>query len=186
MFAQNADEGPKRLWLVDDAPRCRLCLEMLGVRYRASYCFGRTERLRERDRRVDRLQAMLEGGPMRFKPVPPNWGNRRLDRRNRLTWALQRARIVARLAQIAYQKQGSKPDEPLAFLSAYKPRSAAIEAIPDLRSLWRSKSTEELEQALDSAQSVILQALESKDFQTRLRAAKLMLRTRAARERGWR
>ena len=81
----------KRLWLVDDAPRCRLCLEKLGVRYRAAYGFGRTERLRERDRRIDRLQAMLEGGPMRFKPVPPNWGNRRLDRRNRLIAALQRA-----------------------------------------------------------------------------------------------
>ena len=95
----------KKLWLVDDAPRCRLCLEKLGVRYRAAYGFGRTERLRERDRRVDRLQAMLEGGPMRFKPVPPNWGNRRLDRRNRLTVALQRARIATRLALIAYQQQ---------------------------------------------------------------------------------
>jgi hypothetical protein len=82
----------KKLWLVDDAPRCRLCLEKLGVRYRAAYGFGRTERLRERDRRVDRLQAMLEGAPMRFKPMPPNWGDRRLDRRNRLTAALQRAR----------------------------------------------------------------------------------------------
>jgi hypothetical protein len=55
----------KKLWLVDEAPRCRRCLEKLGVRYRAAYGFGRTERLRERDRRVDRLQAMLEGGPMR-------------------------------------------------------------------------------------------------------------------------
>ena len=72
----------KKLWLVDDAARCRLCLEKLGVRNRAAYGFGRTERLRERDRRVDRLQAMLEGGPMRFKPVPPSWGDRRLDRRN--------------------------------------------------------------------------------------------------------
>jgi hypothetical protein len=61
----------KKLWLIADAPRCRLCLEKLGVRYRAAYGFGRTERLRERDRRIDRLQAMLEGGPMRFKPVPP-------------------------------------------------------------------------------------------------------------------
>ena len=83
--ARSAARRSKKLWLVDDAPRCRLCLEKLGVRYRAAYGFGRTERLRERDRRVDRLQAMLEGGPMRFKPVPPNWGNRRLDRRNRLT-----------------------------------------------------------------------------------------------------
>ena len=75
----------KKLWLVEDAPRCLSCCWSLGVRYRSAYGFGRTERLRERDRRVDRLQAMLEGGPMRFKPVPPNWGNRRLDRRNRLT-----------------------------------------------------------------------------------------------------
>src|ERR1700722_15690053 len=77
----------RKLWLAEGVPRCRLCLERLGVRYRAAYGFGRTERLRERDHRVDRLQAMLEGGPMRFKPVPPNWGDRRLDRRNRLTAA---------------------------------------------------------------------------------------------------
>jgi hypothetical protein len=176
----------KKLWLVDDALRCVSCCWSLGVRYRSAYAFGRTERLKERDRRVDRLQAMLEGGPLRLKPVPPNWGNRRLDRRIRLTWALQRARIFTRLAQIAYQhEQSSKPDEPLPYLRAYKPHAAAIEAIPNLQSLWRAKSSEELEQALDNAQSAILQALESKDFRTRLNAAKLMLRTRAARERGW-
>ena len=176
----------KRLWLVDDAPRCRLCLEKLGVRNRAAYGFGRTERLRERDRRIDRLQAMLEGGPMRFKPVPPNWGNRRLDRRNRLTWALQQARIATRLALIAYQQQhSSEPDEPLPLPRAYKPLAAAIEAIPNLKSLWRAKSTEELEIALDKAQSTILEALQSNDPQTRLNAASLMLRSRQARERGW-
>ena len=49
----------KKLWLVDDAARCRLCLEKLGVRYRSAYGFGRTERLRERDRRVDRLSGSL-------------------------------------------------------------------------------------------------------------------------------
>jgi hypothetical protein len=93
---------------------------------------------------------------------------------------------VTRLAQLAYQQhRSSKLDEHLPFLSAYKPREAAVEAVPDLRSLWQSSSTEELEQALDKAQDVILEALQSKDFRTRLRAAKLMLRTRAARERGW-
>jgi hypothetical protein len=121
----------KKLWLVDDALRCRRCLEKLGVRYRASYGFGRTERLRERDRRVDRLQAMLEGGPMRVKPVPPNWGNRRLDRRNLLTAALQRARIATRLAQLAYQQQNTELHEPLPLLRAYKPRATAIETIPN-------------------------------------------------------
>jgi hypothetical protein len=177
----------KKLWLADDAPACRLCLEKLGVRYRAAYGFGRTERLRERDRRVDKLQAMLEGGPMRFKPVPPNWGNRRLDRLNRLTWALQRARIATRLAQIAYQQQhSSEPHEPLPLLRAYKPRAAAIEAIPDLKSLWRANSTEDLEIALDKAQSTILQGLQNDDLQTRLKAAILMLKSRQARQRGWR
>ena len=176
----------KKLWLVDDAPRCRLCLEKLGVRYRAAYGFGRTERLRERDRRVDRLQAMLEGGPMRFKPVPPNWGNRRVDRRYLLTAALQRARIATRLALIAYQQQQtSEPHGPSPLLSGYKPRAAAIEAIPNLKSLWRAKSTEDLEIALDKAQLALLQALESNDPQTRLSAATLMLRSRQARERGW-
>ena len=176
----------KKLWLADDAPRCRLCLEKLGVRYRAAYGFGRTERLKERDRRVDRLQAMLEGGPMRFKPVPPNWGNRRLDRRNSHTAALQRARIATRLAQIAYQaQQSSEPREPLPLLRAYKPRAAAIETIPNLKSLWRAKSTEDLEIALDNSQSALLQALESGDPRMRIIATRLMLKTRLARERGW-
>ena len=176
----------KKLWLFDDAPRCRLCLEKLGVRYRAAYGFGRTERLRERDRRVDRLQAMLEGGPMRFKPVPPNWANRRLDRRNRLTVALHRARIATRLVLIAYQQQQSgEPDGPSTLLRAYKPRATAIETIPNLKSLWLAKSTEDLEIALDKAQTTLLEALQSDDPQTRLNAATLMLRSRQARERGW-
>jgi hypothetical protein len=176
----------KKLWLVDDAPHCRLCLEKLGVRYRAAYGFGRTERLRERDRRVDRLQAMLEGGPMRFKPVPPGWGNRRLDRRSLLTAALQRARIATRLAQIAYQHhQSSEPHEPLPLLRAYKPLAAAIEAIPNLKSLWRAKSTEDIQIALDNAQSALWEALESDDPRMRMIAARLMLKTRQARERGW-
>jgi hypothetical protein len=176
----------KKLWLVDDAPRCRLCLEKLGVRYRAAYGFGRTERLRERDRRVDRLQAMLEGGPMRFKPVPPGWGNRRLDRRSLLTAALQRARIATRLAQIAYQHhQSGEPHEPLPLLRAYKPLAAAIEAIPNLKSLWRAKSTEDIQIALDNAQSALWEALESDDPRMRMIAARLMLKTRQARERGW-
>jgi hypothetical protein len=118
--------------------------------------------------------------------LPANWGNRRRDSRIRLTWALRRARIVTRLAQIAYQhEQSSKPDEPLPFLRAYKPRAAAIEAIPNLKSIWRARTTEQLQQALDDAQDAILQALESKDRRRRLKAAKLMLRTREARQRGW-
>src|ERR1700733_2768952 len=176
----------RKLWLIDDAPRCRLCLEKLGVRNRAAYGFGRTERLRERDRRIDKLQAMLEGGPLRFKPVPPSWGNRRLDRRSCLTAALQRARIATRLAQIAYQhQQSSEPHGPSPLLRAYKPLAAAIEAIPNLKSLWLAKSTEDIQIALDNAQSTLLEALERDDPRMRMIAARLMLKTRQARERGW-
>jgi hypothetical protein len=96
---------------------------------------------------------MLEGGPMRFKPVPPNWGNRRIDRRNRLTAALQQARIATRLTQIAYQhQQSSEPHGPSPLLRAHKPLAAAIEAIPNLKSLWRAKSSEDIQIALDNAQ----------------------------------
>jgi hypothetical protein len=176
----------KKLWLIADAPRCLRCCWSLGVRYRSAYALGRSERLRVRDHRVDRLQAMLEGGPLRFKPVPPNWGNRRLDRLIRLTWALRRARLVTRPDQIAYQhEQSSKPDEPSPFLRACKPRAAAIEAVPNLKSIWRARTTEQFQQALDDAQEVVLQALERKDIRRRLKAAKLMLRTREARQRGW-
>jgi hypothetical protein len=176
----------KRLWLIDDdAPHCRSCCWCLGVRYRSAYAFGRTERLRERDRRIDRLQAMLEGGRLRLKPPPPNWGNRLIDRRNRLTWAFHQARIFTRLPQIAYQAYGKNPHEPLPLLHAYKPSAAALQTIPNLRSLWRAKTTEDLECALDKAQSVIARALQRDDFQTQLKAAKLMLKTRQARERGW-
>ena len=159
----------RKLWLVDDAPRCRLCLEKLGVRYRAAYGFGRAERLRERDRYVDRVQARRLRG-----------------RRRRLTMTMRRSMITCRLAQLAHQqkaKDGS--DEPLPFMRAYQPRKAAIEAIPDLKRLWKAQTTEALEQALDQAQIAILDALRSDDIRVRIIAATLMLKTRAARQLGW-
>ena len=118
----------KRLWLVDDAPRCRLCLEKLGVRYRSAYGFGRSQRLRERDRYVDRVQ------------------DRRLrGRKHRLTMTMHRSMIVCRLAQLAHQqkaKDGS--DKPLPFMRAYQPRKAAMDAIPNLKRLWKVQTTEAL------------------------------------------
>ena len=159
----------KKLWLVDDAPHCRLCLEKLGVRYRSAYGFGRAERLRERDRYVDRVQ------------------DRRLrGRKRRLTMTMRRSMITCRLAQLAHQqkaKDGS--DEPLPFMRAYQPRKAAIEAIPDLKRLWKAQTAEALEQALDQVQTAILDALQSDDMRVRIVAASLMLKTRAARQRGW-
>jgi hypothetical protein len=159
----------KKLWLIDDAPRCLTCCWSLGVRYRSAYGFGRSERLRERDRYVDRVQ------------------DRRLrGRKRRLTMTMRRSMIVCRLAQLAHQqkaKDGS--DKLLPFMRAYQPRRAAIEAIPDLKRLWKAQTTEALEQALDQAQTAILDALQSDDMGVRIIAASLMLRTRAARQRGW-
>ena len=159
----------KKLWLLDDAPRCLSCCWSLGVRYRSAYGFGRSERLRERDRYVDRVQARRLRG-----------------RKRRLTMTMRRSVIVCRLAQVAHQqktKDGS--DEALQFLRNYQPRKAAIVAIPDLKRLWKAQSTEALEQALDQAQIAILDALQSDDVRVRIIAASLMLKTRAARERGW-
>jgi hypothetical protein len=159
----------KKLWLVDDAPRCLNCCWSLGVRYRSAYGFGRSDRLRERDRHVERVQ-----------------GRRLRGRKRRLTMTMRRSMIVCRLAQLAHQqkaKDGS--DEALQFLRSYQPRKAAIEAIPDLKRLWKAQSTEALEQALDQAQGAILDALQSDDIRTRIIAASLMLKTRAARQRGW-
>ena len=62
--------------------------------------------------------------------------------------------IATRLARIAYQhEQSSEPHGPSPLLRAYKPLAAAIEAVPDLKSLWRAKSTEDIQIALDKAQS---------------------------------
>ena len=159
----------KKLWLVDDMPWCLSCCWTLGVRYRSAYGFGRSERLRERDRYVDRAQARRLRG-----------------RKRRLTMTMRRSMIVCRLAQLAHQqkaKDGS--DKRLSFMRSYHARKAAIEAIPDLKRLWKAQTTEALEQALDQAQTAILDALQSDDMRVRIIAASLMLKTRAARQRGW-
>jgi hypothetical protein len=56
---------------------------------------------------------------------------------------------------------------------------------PKPQSIWRAKSTEDLAIALDKAQSALLQALESSDSRMQIIAARLVLKTRQARERGW-
>jgi hypothetical protein len=159
----------KKLWLVDDTPRCLSCCWSLGVRYRSAYGFGRSERLRERDRYVDRVHTRRLRG-----------------RKRRLTMTMRRSMVTCRLALLAHQqkaKDGS--DKPLPFMRAYQPRKAAIEAIPNLKRLWKVQTTEALEQALDRAHIAILDALQSDDIRKRIIAARLMLKTRAARQRGW-
>ena len=160
----------KKLWLVDDAPRCLGCCWALGVRYRSGpYALAEQERLRNAIATFDRVQ------------------DRRLrGRKRRPTMTMRRSMIVCRLALLAHQqkaKEGS--DEPLPFMRAYQPRKAAIEAIPDLKRLWKAQTTEALEQALDQAQTAILDALQSDDMRVRIIAASLMLKTRAARQLGW-
>jgi hypothetical protein len=83
----------KKLWLVDDAPRCLSCCWSLGVRYRSAYGFGRSERLRERDRYLDRVQERRLRG-----------------RKRRLTMTMRRSMIVCRLASsLINRRPSAKP-----------------------------------------------------------------------------
>jgi hypothetical protein len=162
----------KKLWLVDDAPRCLNCCWSLGVRYRSAYGLGRAERLRERERHVEELQAMLDG---------------QVRRRKRLTNRIQRGRLVSRLAQFATQQQRVEPREPLPIMRAHQPRADVLEAIPNLDKLaWQTKTPESLERALDRIQAMLNLALEGDDVRKRIQAASLILRhSPAARKRGW-
>jgi hypothetical protein len=99
---------------------------------------------------------------------------------------MRRSMITCRLSQLAHQQKANDgSDEPLSFMRSYQPRKAAIEAVPNLKRLWKAQTTEALEQALDKAQIGILNALQSDDIRQQIIAARLMLRTRAARQRGW-
>jgi hypothetical protein len=62
--------------------------------------------------------------------------------------------------------------------------TAEAQALVDLSAIWQANSSETLNQALDKAQLTILAALSSDDPQQRLNAAKIMLRTKQARDRG--
>jgi hypothetical protein len=88
--------------------------------------------------------------------------------------------ISLRLHQLASQ-QGSDGTGPTRGLT---PTSNAIAVIPELQQIWKAQTYERLEQALDQAQVAIIKALESEDPNLRLAAAKLMMRTKQARERG--
>jgi hypothetical protein len=147
-------------------------LLVLGVRYRSAYALGRAERLRDRARHVEELQAMLDG-PVR--------------RRKRLTNRMRRGRLVLRLAQFATQQQRVEPREPLPIMRAYQPRADVLEAIPNLDKLaWQTKTSASLERALDRIQAMLNLALEGDDVRKRIQAASLILRhSPAARKRGW-
>jgi hypothetical protein len=80
------------LRLFDGAPRCRRCLKALGVQFRISYG-SPVERAEARARRIEKLRAKLNGGPLRLHPR----GGRGIERRRPLELALKRARVVERL-----------------------------------------------------------------------------------------
>jgi hypothetical protein len=179
------DRRCNRLWSLDDAPLCCKCCEAMGIRHRSQYGFGRTERLRARDQHLDQLVAKLQTTePLRFHPAPASWGGKAqlVYRSRRLTARMRHSMIALRLSQLARREANDSGG--LNITRAYKPRAAALAAIPDLKPIWRATSAKALEAALDQAQDIILQALQSDDMRQRMVAARLMLRTRAARQRG--
>jgi hypothetical protein len=174
------------IYLVTDEPRCRRCCAAIGIVDRSAYGFGRTERLRARDQYLDALIRKVETKePLMFKPAPDNWVGRcrQVYRSQRLTMRMRRALVTLRLSQLASQ-QASEGSEPGDKIKTYKPSEAARQLI-DIRKIWRARTPESLERALDNAQVEILLALQSDDLPTRLIAAKLMLRTLQGRALGF-
>jgi hypothetical protein len=174
-----------KLWLIDDAPRCVECCAALNIRHASKWGFGRAARTEARDKVLDQLIAKLETAePLRLKPTPANWrGKAKLVcGSHTLTAAMHRRLIELRLNQLASQQARECANNDDA-LRTFQPIEATRQLI-DITPIWRASSTETLQQALDNAQLAILTALESDDPQQRLNAAKLMLRTKQARNRG--
>jgi hypothetical protein len=175
-----------RLWLIEDRALCRHCCEGIGIVHRSKWGFGRHERLMARDQKLDELIAKLDAtpGPLRFNPAPKHWRGRAqlVSNSRRLTARMRRSMVVCRLNQLASEQAAKQGDDGL--LRAYQPLTEAARAI-DIKPIWRATSVEVLQPALDRAQITVLAALDSNDPQQRLAAAKLMLRTKQARERGW-
>jgi hypothetical protein len=172
-----------KLYLIDDAPLCCKCCAALNIKHSASYGFGRETRRRARDKLLDQLIAKLETSePLKLKPAPASWRGKaqQVYRSRSLHEAMRRRLIELRLHQLAYQQTRDEADD---TLQTHQPVAAARQLI-DLTPIWRANSTETLQQALDTAQVIILAALDSDDPQRRLNAAKLMLRTKQARDRG--
>ena len=173
------------LYLIDDAPRCPKCCDAMNIKHAGSYGFGRDARREAADKRLDALIAKLETSQrLRYKPAPSSWRGKaqRVYCSQRLHEAMRRRLIELRLHQLAYQQGRDYADEG-DTLTTHQPVAEAKQLI-DLRPIWRANSTETLQQALDTAQITILAALNSDDHQQRLNAAKLMLRTKQARDRG--
>ena len=175
----------QKLYSIDDRALCWRCCDKLNVRHRGKWGLGREERVRAADQSLDRLISKLETTePLRLNGAPASWSGKAqlVYRSRRLHERMRRRMITLRLSQIASQRANNGG---LKLTRSFKPRAEALAAIPELGKVWRARSTERLEQALDDAQSALLKALESSDPRQRLIAARLMLKTKQGRERGF-
>ena len=174
------------LFLIEDAPRCARCCNAMNIWHASKWGFGRAARAKASDKVLDQLIATVETTErLKLKPTPSSWqGKAKLVYNSRkLTERMRRRMITLRLNQLASQQEASNTG--LKLTRAYKPRSEALTAIPELRQVWRANSRERLQQALDKAQIAIFKALESNDPRQRIAAANLMLNTKQGRERGF-
>ena len=96
---------------------------------------------------------------------------------------MRRRLVELRLDQLASQQASSLAKDG-DTLRTYQPSQAAKQLL-DTKPIWRARTSEALQQTLDDVQSTIFAALSSDDPRQRLNAAKLMLRTKQARERGF-
>ena len=174
----------QNLWSIDDRPLCAKCCNGLNIWHRTKWGFGCRERLRARDQKLDELIAKVDATtPLRFNPAPKHWRGKALLVSNSrgLTARMRRSLIFCRLAMLASQ-QAAKQGEMAS--RAYQPRTEAARAT-DITPIWRARPRSSLSASIRPAQTAVFAALDSHDPQQRLNAAKLMLRTRQARERGW-
>jgi hypothetical protein len=80
------------LRLHEGRPQCRKCLKRAGVQFRIAYG-TRAERAEARAKRIEKLRAVLNGGPLRVHPRK----GRGIERRRSLELSLKRAMVVSRL-----------------------------------------------------------------------------------------
>jgi hypothetical protein len=178
---------PRTKALLHRRPAARWrCCDRLNIKHRSKWGLGREERLRAADLNLDQLIAKLETSePLRFNGAPASWGGKaqQVYRSRRLTMRMRRNVVTLRLYQLASQAANNSGG--LDITRAFTPRKDAL-AIPELEQVWRARTHECLQQALDNIQCILLRALESSDPRQRLIAARLMLKTKQARERGFR
>lgn len=173
------------LYLIEDAPLCWRCCDAINIAYRTRMGFGRDERRRAKDKTLDQLIAKVETKtPLRLKPTPAHWWgkSRTVYNSHRLTKTMRKRMVELRLNQLASQQEAS--NGALKLTRACKPRSDTLAVIPEADRIWRANTHERLQQALDKAQVAILSALQSDNPQRRMAAARLLLNTKQARDRG--